>query len=136
MTNSDRKKEVIRSLYAARVAGDIDGTMAALTDDAIFELNASGTGLPGMAGPIEGKPSVRIAIQKFIENFRFSDWKEISLVVDGEKAALHWRALVTFVPNGKSNAFDVFDFITFRGDRICDFRQSTDTAKITSMVTG
>ena len=134
MTNSEKLKEVIRSIYAARVAGDIDGTMAAFADDVTFEFNGGGTGVPDLTGPIAGKSSMRNAIQILIDNFRFSDWREVSLIVDGDKAALHWRVRVTFVPNGRSDTFDVFDVITFRGDKIVDFHQSTDTAKLKSMV--
>jgi ketosteroid isomerase-like protein len=136
MTNSEKLKEIIRSTYAARVGGDIDGTMAAFADHVTFEFNGGRTGLPGMTGPIKGKPSVRNAIQNLIDNFLFSDWKEVSSIVDGDKAALHWRVRVTFVPNGRSDTFDVIDLITFRGGKIVDFRQSTDTAKIKSMVAG
>ena len=49
----------------------IDGTMAAFADDVTFEFNGSGTGLPGMTGPIKRKPSVRNAIQNLINNLHF-----------------------------------------------------------------
>ena len=62
MTNSEKLKEVIRSIYAARVAGDIDGTMAAFADDVTFEFNGGGTGVPDLTGPIAGKSSMRNAI--------------------------------------------------------------------------
>jgi ketosteroid isomerase-like protein len=134
MTESETIRKIVRSAYEARNRGDLDGTMASFADDAVFGFNGEGTGLPSMASEARGKPAVRRLIQEFIESFRFSDWQEVSFVVEGEKAALHWRANVTFTPNGRSERFEVFDFLTFRDGKIIELRQGTDTAKIRSML--
>jgi ketosteroid isomerase-like protein len=134
MTDSETIRKIVRSTYEARSRGDLDGTMASFADDAVFGFNGQGTGLPSMATEARGKPAVRRLIQEFIDSFRFSDWQEVSFVVEGNKAALHWRANVTFTPNGRSEHFEVFDFLTFRDGKIVDFRQGTDTAKVRSML--
>ena len=133
MTNRDMIAGLVRSTYAARVRGDLDGTMVGFADDAVFEFNGRSTGLPGMAGPVEGEAALRRVMQSFIDNFRFNDWQEISLIVDGDTAALHWRATVT-TKAGKSAVFDVFDLITVRDGKIATFRQSTDTALVKALV--
>ena len=134
MTESETIRKIVRSAYEARNRGDLDGTMASFADDAVFGFNGEGTGLPSMASEVRGKPAVRRLIQELIDSFRFSDWQEVSFVVEGEKAALHWRANVTFTPNGRSERFEVFDFLTFRDGKIIELRQGTDTAKIRSML--
>jgi len=123
-------KQVIRAAYAARVAGDIAGVADHLCDDAVFEFHGAGTGLPGMRGPVSGKAAVEALISELIRNFHFSDWQEISLIAEGDNAALHWRAKVTLSANGKSDMFDVFDFFSFRDNKIRELRQFTDTAKL------
>src|SRR5262245_25974139 len=101
MTSRAQMEQTIRSLYAARVRGDLDGTMKALAEDAVFSLNGRGTGIPAMSQDCKGKAAIREAVGQLIQNWRFEDWKETSLLVDGERMALHWTARVTFVPTGK-----------------------------------
>jgi ketosteroid isomerase-like protein len=47
MASAETIRKVMRSTYEARVRGDLDGTMALFADDAVFEFNGLGTGLPG-----------------------------------------------------------------------------------------
>jgi ketosteroid isomerase-like protein len=126
-------EQTVRSLYAARVRGDLDGTVRDLADDAVFSLNGRGTGVPAMSQDCCGKPAIREAVGQLIAAWRFDDWKETSLLVDGDKMALHWTARITFVPTGKSASMDVVDVISFRDGKIVEFRQSTDTAMVMSL---
>jgi ketosteroid isomerase-like protein len=122
--------DAIRTAYAARVGGDIDGTMALFADDAVFGLNARGTPLGEQA---TGKEQIRAAIQQLIDGWRFEDWKEISLLIEGDTAMLHWTARITCLATGKSEIFDVFDCIKFSDGKVVHFKQSTDTAMIMSL---
>jgi ketosteroid isomerase-like protein len=133
MTEKDMK-DVIRSAYAARVRGDVEGALAPFSDDAVFLFNAEGVGLPGFGVPAKGKAAIRQAIADLIKTFRFSDWQELALIAEQEKAALHWRATVTFVPNGRSQTFEVIDLITFRNGKIVDFHQNTDSAAVGALM--
>ena len=135
MTDSETIRKVVRSGYEARARGDLDGTMAAFADEAAFEFYGEGTGLPNMASEVRGKAAMAHMMKEFIDNFRLSDWQEVSLVVEGDKAALHWRANITFPQNGRTETFDVFDFLTFRDGKIVELRQGSDTAKIRAMLT-
>ena len=100
----------------------------------MFLFNAEGVGLPGFGVPAKGKAVIRQALADLIKNFRFSDWQELALIAEKEKAALHWRATVTFVPNGRSQTFEVIDLITFRGGKIVDFHQNTDSAAVGALM--
>jgi ketosteroid isomerase-like protein len=133
MTSRAQIEDTVRSLYAARVRGDLEGVMRGIADDAVFGLNGRGTGQPALAKVSRGKAAIRPVLQQLIETFRFDDWKEQALLVDGERALLHWTARVTCVPTNKSEIFDVFDLVTFRDGKIVDHRQSTDTALIMSI---
>jgi hypothetical protein len=67
-----------------------------------------------MTAEVRGKAAVQLIMKDFIDSFRYSGWQEISFVVEGNKAALHWRTNVTFTRNRRTQTFDVFDFLTFR----------------------
>jgi ketosteroid isomerase-like protein len=133
MASREGIREFVRSTYATRAQGDVEGVLAAFTDDAIFEFNGRGVGLPNLAGAILGKTALRPVMQGLIHDFRLTDWRDVSLIVDGDQVALHWRATAT-TPAGKSAEFDVFDLMTLREGKIASLRQSTDTAMIVSLI--
>ena len=130
MTSREQIATTIRALYAARVRGDLDTVMKDISKDATFGLNGRGTGVPALAAASKGEAAIRPVLQELINVWRFDDWKEHALLVDGEQAMLHWSARVTCIPTNKTEKFDVYDLITFRDGKIVDFRQSTDTALV------
>jgi ketosteroid isomerase-like protein len=121
-------EQVIRELYAARVADDIDGTLKHVAEDGVFKMNARGLPVEGAGVSIIGKAAVRAAVTALIKDWKFDDWKERSLLVDGDKAALHWQAHVTNRNTGKKALMDGLDLISFRDGKITKFRQNVDTA--------
>ena len=133
MTSRTQIEDTIRDLWGARLQGDLEGTLKGVAEGAVFSLNARGTGEKSMSERSTGKAAIRPVLRQLIENWRFDDWKQISLLIDGEKALLHWTARVTCVPTGKSENFDVFDLIKFQDDKIVDYHQSTDTALLMSL---
>jgi ketosteroid isomerase-like protein len=133
MTSRTQIEDTIRDLWVARLQGDLEGTLKGVAEGAVFSLNARGTGEKSMSERSTGKAAIRPVLRQLIENWRFDDWKQISLLIDGEKALLHWTARVTCVPTGKSENFDVFDLIAFQDDKIVDYHQSTDTALLMSL---
>ncbi|MCW5738030.1 MAG: nuclear transport factor 2 family protein [Enhydrobacter sp.] len=133
MTNRAHMEQTVRSLYAARVRGDLDGTVRDLAEEAVFSLNGRGTGIAAMSEDCCGRPAVRESVRQLIENWRFDDWEETAFLIDGDRVALQWAARVTFVPTGKSATMQAVDMIAFRDGKIVEFRQSTDTAMLMSL---
>jgi len=133
MASRAQMEQAVRSLYAARQRGDLDGTLKDLAEDAVFAVNGRGTGVAAMSQDCCGKTAVRETVGQLIDHWRFTDWKETSLLVDGDRLALQWSAHVTFVPTNKSAIIDAVDVITFRDGKIVEFRQSTDTAMVMSL---
>ena len=103
MTSRTQIEDTIRDLWVARLQGDLEGTLKGVAEGAVFSLNARGTGEKSMSERSTGKAAIRPVLRQLIENWRFDDWKQISLLIDGEKALLHWTARVTCVPTGKSS---------------------------------
>jgi len=128
MTTRDEIESALRATYAARVRGDLDGTLAGFHPDVQFRLNGRGSGLAALSEVQRGQASLRPTLDGLIKAFRFDDWQEVALLVDGERAALHWRARVTSTASGKSDVFDVVDVCRFQDGKIIDFLQSFDTA--------
>lgn len=130
MTDRDQIETKIRALWAARLKEDVAGTLKDVADDAVFEINARGTGVPGLSAPVVGKPAIGEALHQLFVTWDFKDWKALDFMVDGEKALVRWSATVMCTPTGKSDTFDCYDLIKFRDGKIVDYRQATDTAML------
>ncbi len=134
MTNPALIKDVLTSIYEARVRGDVEGTLAGFDENAVFEINGRGVGAASLSTPLRGKAAIRAALQDLIDNFQFSDWRSLAILVDGDGAALHWRGKVTYRPNGKSADLEFSDIFAFKNGKIISFHQSTDTAMLQQLV--
>jgi ketosteroid isomerase-like protein len=135
MTSRSEIEATLKTVYTARSAGDLEEAIKYFTDDSVFGLNARGTGVPALANAAVGKAAVKQALRDLIDNWRFDTWQLVSLVVDGDKVALHSKARVTCVPTKKSGDFELVDHITFRDGKIARFYQSTDTAQVMALAT-
>jgi ketosteroid isomerase-like protein len=133
MTSRSHIENAIRSLYAARAKGDLEGTLRDLAEDVVFTFNGRGTGVEALSAPSRSKTAFRPVLQELINHWRFDDWEECCLLVDDEKALLHWTARVTYIPTNKSENIDTLDAITFRDGKIVNFFQCTDTALVASL---
>jgi ketosteroid isomerase-like protein len=134
--NRNHIEQAVRALWDARLHNDLDAMMELLADDAVYAMNGRGTGVPALLKPTEGKPGVREIFRELLDVWHFDNWREVSLVIEGNKAFLHWSARATCVPTKKSDDFDVFDVFTFRDGQIIKMHQSTDTALMMSLATG
>ena len=96
--------------------------------EGVYRFCARGTGVEALHREARGHGDLRTAMKGFIESFRFEEWRELSLVIEGDRAALYWQAKVTSPATGKSEVFEVADFIRIRDGKIAELIQFTDTA--------
>ncbi len=124
---------MIKGAYAARARGDLDGLMAIFHENGVFSINGAGTGVDILAKPARGRQAVASVIGELMQTWRFDNWRERSLVVDGDRAVLHWSADVTCIPTGQSAHLDVVDVFTLKDGKVAEFRQFADTAHVLAM---
>lgn len=129
----DAIRALIETAYDARVRGDLDGVMAAFHPGCDFHLVASG-GSDGIGAVCGGAEAVRAQIGALIAAFDFADFTVVDLLVDGDRAALRWRARVTARATGRSAPFEVVDLFGFSDGRIRTMQQFTDTAAIAALM--
>lgn len=130
MANRDQIESKLMALWDARVKEDMDGTLKDIAEDAVFEINARGTGVPGLSAPIKGKAAIREALSQIFATWDFKDWKALDLMVDGDKAMLRWTAKVVCTPTARTDMLECYDLIRFHDGKIVDYRQSTDSAML------
>jgi ketosteroid isomerase-like protein len=124
---------LIGQAYAARKEGDIEGLMSAFHPDAVFEL-AGSKELLAVAGATQGHQDIRTAMTGFIAAFDFTHRDIISITTDGERAAVHSRLTVKFVPGGRTFSSDLVDLFRFKDGKIIELLEFADTALIKDVI--
>ena len=122
-----------RDLYDARVRGDVEGVMKHFAPDAVYRMHSRGTGTVAMRNASVGTENIRLVIGALMQAYKFSHWRLAGLIVEGEKASLHWQSRVMLLTTGKAEEFDGFDFVTFRDGKIVECHQAFDTALVLSL---
>ncbi len=124
---------MIREAYAARGRGDLDGLMTIFHENGVFSINGSDTRVDSLAKPATGQEAIAAVIGELMQTWKFDNWRERSLAVDGDRAMLHWSADVTCIPTGQSDHLDVVDVFTLKDGKVAEFRQFVDTARVMAM---
>ena len=113
--------------YEARRRGDADGACRFFAEDAQFTL----AGAPNVS-PIpvqaENRDSIRQTLAALIAGFEFLEHDILSIIVEGEEAAVHSRVRLRATPSGEEAVTELADFLTFRDGKIVSFVQFCDTA--------
>jgi ketosteroid isomerase-like protein len=133
MTDRKTIEAVIDRCYAARQKGDIETLMAAFDPDAVFELAGSKELVPA-AEAARGHQNIRTAMTGLIAVFDFIDRDIISMVIDGEHAAVHSRVKIKYVPRDRTFTTDLLDSFHFKDGKIVELLEFADTALIRDLM--
>ena len=128
-------REVIMQAYAARDQGRLADLMSTYHPDAVFRLAGDKEAL-AVAGAIEGHQNISGAMENFIGTFRFANRDVISMIFQDDRAAVHSRFDVTFVPTGNTFTTEVMDVFKFADGKIVELVEFADTAMINKVISG
>ena len=118
---------MIRTFYAARVAGNVQEIVDVMAADVDFALAGDPAASP-VAGTLRGSEKLHPHVTKLVQAFKFNTYEIVSLVVEGSKAVVHARASVTSTATGETVDTELADFFTFKDGRVAAFVQFCDTA--------
>jgi ketosteroid isomerase-like protein len=118
---------IIRKLYAARIAGNVEDIVGAMASNVSFGLAGDPTA-SSVVGRLSGSEPVRAQLTKLVKGFKFNSYEIVTLVVDGSNAAVHGKASITSMATGQTVDTDLADFIAFKDGRVTSFTQFCDTA--------
>lgn len=133
MNTREEIEALVRSAYAARMAGDVDDLMTHFSDGAVFSLagSAATSPVPMVAG---GKAAIRETLRRLVDGFEFKEMRVVSILVDGPQAAVHWHARVRATGSGYEAETDILDLVRVENGSIVSFLQFADTALINRML--
>jgi len=117
----------VRKLYAARVDGDIDALSQLFAEDAVFQI-AGSPEYSMLASLAEGHETVMSLMRTIVDTFSLSDVAILDLLVDGNKAAVRWRATVHVMTTGQTVTTEIAAFIEMANGKVVSLIEFVDTA--------
>jgi len=133
MTERAATEDLILRTYSARCRGELDALMDCLHPACCYRLIGAPQAAP-MCVETTGHDALRRQMAELIETFVFSEVVVLSLTIEGDRAAYHWRARATFASTGRSDVFEILDLITVEDGKVKSVAQFTDTAGIQRLV--
>lgn len=120
MADKSAIDRLLRQLYAARVRGDLDAVCATFAGDAHFQVAGASYSKP-IAITAAGVGEFRPWLALMIKTFRLSNLEILSIIIDGSKAAVHWRVQIYSRITGVPVLTELIDVIEIRADRIASY---------------
>jgi ketosteroid isomerase-like protein len=120
MTDRVEIDGLLRGLYAARLRGDLDAVCRSFSDDAVFQIAGAGQVSP-VSNRAVGVNEFRPLLAVMIKTFKLRDQVILAILIDGMKAAVHWRAGVYSRITGTMALTEFVAIIEVRNARIVSY---------------
>lgn len=124
---------LLERAYEARRTGDLEGTISVFHPDAQLTLAGSKETSP-IAGVSRGHEELRATLKELIANFQFVNREIISIIVENDRAAVHSRVTLRFVPKNKIATTELVDLWKFEGGKATEFLEFVDTALVNDLM--
>src|SRR5580692_8192566 len=113
-------EKLLAELYAARTEGQLDRLCALFAADASFKI--AGDGKP-IAITARGTAEIRAWLAVMLKTFKLSRYQMLSMVIDGARAAAHWRVDIHSKITGVVVPTELVDLVEVSGGRITAYRE-------------
>ena len=120
MTDREQIDGLLRGLYAARLRGDLDAMCKAFAEDAVFQIAGAGQVSPVSSRAV-GAGEFRPLLAVMLKTFRLRDHVILGMLIDGMKAAVHWRAGVHSRITGTIALTEFVALVEIRDARIVSY---------------
>jgi ketosteroid isomerase-like protein len=127
MTDRAQKEKLIREIYAARVNKDMETISRAFAVDVKYRM----VGKPGRtetAIQAESFYQFKPLVEQMMKTFIMSDLNIRNIVIDGERAVVHWQVKIESGKTGDVASTELCDVLEFRDGKIVSFTEFCDTA--------
>jgi ketosteroid isomerase-like protein len=132
MSTREDIERTLREVYAARQRGDLDALVRVFTPHARFQM--AGSQASPIAALAEGNEQYRALLAAMIKTFEMLDHTIVTMLIDGSKVAVQWRARIRSAVTGETVDTDALDLIEMEGDRIKSLLEFCDTALAARMM--
>jgi ketosteroid isomerase-like protein len=135
MTDRSQIEKLLKEVYAARRRGDVDAVCACFAENPTFTMAGSQQASP-IAVRCTDRDGFRSMIAGLIKTFEWLDHDILSMIIDGPKAAVHWRGRIRSTITGEEVVTELVDVMTIDNGRIASLTEFCDTALAAKMMEG
>lgn len=122
MTQRLETEKLLQDLYAARVEGQLDRLCALFSAQANFKIAGASEGKP-IAIAAEGSAQIRTWLAVMLKTFKLSRYQQLAVVIDGSRAAVHWRVDILSKVTGVVVPTELVDLVEVSEGRIASYRE-------------
>jgi ketosteroid isomerase-like protein len=115
-------EQLLKELHAARTEGQLDRLCALFAPDASFKIAGASDGKP-IAITAHGTREIRTWLAVMLKTFKLSRYQLLSVVIDGTRAAAHWRVDIHSKITGVVVPTELVDLVEVSGGRITAYRE-------------
>jgi ketosteroid isomerase-like protein len=115
-------EQLLRQLYAARTAGQLDDLCALFATDATFKISGATDGKP-IAIAARGAVEIRMWLTMMLKTFKLSHCRLQSILIEGDRAAVHWQVDIHSKITGVVVPTELVDLVEVRDGRIAAYRE-------------
>jgi ketosteroid isomerase-like protein len=116
-------ERLLLELYAARVRGDLAAVCATFTNDANFQVAGASSNASPIAMKAVGASEFRPLLAIMIKSFKLTEQTILTMLIDGTKAAVHWRAKVHSRITGTTVLTELIDVVEVKDGRIGSYTE-------------
>jgi ketosteroid isomerase-like protein len=122
MMNRLEVERLLRELYAARLAGDLERLCRTFTDDARLTIAGASYAMP-LSIRASGLAEIRTWLALLVKTFQLGEQEILSMIVEDASAAVHWRSKIRSKITGVSVLTELVDVIWVREGRVASYTE-------------
>lgn len=119
--------DLIHGVYAARRAGDVAGVLSHFGEQPTFVMAGAPTA-SAVALSCDNRADLQTALTHLVGAFEFIEQDIHTILVDGNKAAVHWHGRLRSTKTGEIVDTEIVDVVELRDGKIAAMKQFCDTA--------
>jgi ketosteroid isomerase-like protein len=122
MTDRLAIEALLQELYASRVRGDLDAVCACFSGDAVLRIAGASDSNP-ISISARGAIEFRRLLSMMIKSFKLSEYAPLAVLIDGSRAAVHWRVRINSRITGSTVLTELMDLVEIRDGRIASYTE-------------
>jgi len=122
MTQRQRVEQLLRALHTARLEADLERLCALFSSDARMRIQGTSDGKP-IAIEARGAEQIRPWLSVLVKTFRLRDYRLLSLTIEDDRAAAHWRVDIHSKITGVLVPTELVDLIEVRDGHIASYTE-------------
>ncbi len=126
-------ESLVDEMYSVRKSNDVARVLKLFSDEASFRMSGD-TGPGRIASSDTGGEEFSEMMRTMVQTWRWLDHRILDRLIDGNNAAIRYRAKMVFTPTGQTVETDIFDLITFENGKIKKMVEFVDTAIATELM--